>query len=60
MKQYKTFYKKYRSGRKKEKGYRFIFGYRFNDVPVYHPPQIAGEALEVEVIGSQVNYYKRF
>lgn len=46
--------------REKRKGYRFIFGYRFNDVPVYHPPQIAGEALEVEVIGSQVNYYKRF
>ncbi|HHY90441.1 MAG TPA: hypothetical protein GX503_02130, partial [Clostridiales bacterium] len=46
--------------REKKKGYRFVFGYRFNDVPVYHHPQIAGETLEVEVIGSHVNYYKRF
>lgn len=40
-----------------QKGYKFVFGYRINGYPVYYEKD---EAIEVEVIGKQVVYYKRF
>ncbi len=44
----------------KKKGYHFIFGYRLNGLPVYYSGKMAGEPLEIKVIGKQVIYYRRF
>lgn len=41
----------------KKKGYKFNFGYRINGYPVYYQEN---EAIQVEIIGNQVVYYKRF
>lgn len=44
----------------KRKGYKFIFGYKLNGLPVYYNHQLDPEALEVQVIGQQILNYKRF
>ncbi|MDK2917463.1 MAG: hypothetical protein PWQ37_196 [Candidatus Petromonas sp.] len=50
----------YEKGEKEnKKGYRFFFNYRLNGLPVYVPHIGKLNAIEVEVVGNQVTYYKR-
>ncbi len=42
-----------------KQGYRFLFNYRLGGLPVITPGEGQQGAIEVEVIGNQVTYYKR-
>lgn len=44
----------------KKKGYRFYFNYRLNGLPVFVPYIEGDKAIEIEVIGDQITYYKRY
>ncbi|RKD22203.1 Two-component signal transduction system YycFG, regulatory protein YycH [Caminicella sporogenes DSM 14501] len=44
----------------KKEGYRFYFNYRLNGLPIFIPQIGEEKAIEIEVIGNQVTYYKRF